>query len=356
MVTAECEKRRNFLRAACFEKPDYIPMHFSINPGCWNNYPKEALKELIKSHSFLFPDHRALLDADDPKYSPYQCKNKPYMDDWGCLWETMEDGITGVVTKHPLENWDSLKDYIPPDPEKCMGTGPINWQRVEKDFSKAREEGTLLGGGLRHGHTFLQLCDLRGYEDLIFDMVDEESRLYELIEIVERFNMEIVKKYVSLAPDFMSYAEDLGMQVGPMLSPEQFRQYIKPSYQRLMRPAKKAGCLIHMHSDGDIRSLFEDIVEGGVDIINLQDIVNGITWIKEHVKGRICVELDIDRQKITRFGTPAQIDDLIREEVVELGSREGGLMMLYGLYLGVPLENIKALMDAMEKYAFYYSG
>lgn len=30
-------------------------------------------------------------------------------------------------------------------------------------------------------------------------------------------------------------------------------------------------------------------------------------------------------------------------------------MMIYGLYPGVPVKNIKALMDAMEKYAGYYS-
>ena len=28
--------------------------------------------------------------------------------------------------------------------------------------------------------------------------------------------------------------------------------------------------------------------------------------------------------------------------------------MTYGLYPNVPIENIKAIMDAMEKYAFYY--
>ena len=28
--------------------------------------------------------------------------------------------------------------------------------------------------------------------------------------------------------------------------------------------------------------------------------------------------------------------------------------MIYGLYPGVQLENIKALMDAMEHYAFHY--
>ncbi len=30
-------------------------------------------------------------------------------------------------------------------------------------------------------------------------------------------------------------------------------------------------------------------------------------------------------------------------------------MMIYGLYPGVPLKNVSALMDAMDKYASYYS-
>lgn len=87
----------------------------------------------------------------------------------------------------------------------------------------------------------------------------------------------------------------------------------------------------------------------------LQDLVNGIDWIAARFAGRVCVDLDIDRQRVTAQGTPAQIDALIREEVAKLGSRRGGLMMIYGLYPGVPLANVKALMDAMERYAGYYA-
>lgn len=43
------------------------------------------------------------------------------------------------------------------------------------------------------------------------------------------------------------------------------------------------------------------------------------------------------------------------EDVEKIGSREGGLMMIYGLYPGVPLANVKALMDTMEQYAGYCS-
>jgi len=199
------------------------------------------------------------------------------------------------------------------------------------------------------------MADMRGYENLIFDMVDEEPRLYELIQMVEEFNMAIIKRYIELGAEWIGYPEDLGMQVGPMLSPPHFCRYIKPSYQRLMAPARKAGCIVHMHSDGDIRSLVDDLVDGGVEVINLQDLVNGIDWIADKLAGKICIDLDIDRQRITRFGTPVEIDALIRKEVEKLGSAQGGLMMVFGLYPGTPLENVKALMDAMERYATYYS-
>jgi hypothetical protein len=145
------------------------------------------------------------------------------------------------------------------------------------------------------------------------------------------------------------------MQRGPMIPLDLFRRFIKPSYRRLMKPARDKGIAIHMHSDGDIRLLSDDLIEGGINVINLQDMVNGIDWIAEKFAGKICVDLDIDRVRITAKGTPAEIEQLIHDEVARIGTKEGGLTMIYGLYPGVPLENIKALMDAMEKYAFYFA-
>jgi len=220
---------------------------------------------------------------------------------------------------------------------------------------KAKQQGGLAMAGLRHGHTFLQLCDIRGYQELIFDMADEEPGLFRLIEMIETFNLAIVKRYIESGAEWMSYPEDLGMQNGPMMSPDFFGRYIKPVYRRMVAPAREAGCMVHMHSDGDIRLLVDDLVDVGIEVINLQDLVNGIDWIAGKFAGKVCIDLDIDRQKITRYGTPAQVDALILEEVEKLGSRKGGLTMIYGLYPGVPLENVKALMEAMEHYAGYYS-
>jgi hypothetical protein len=302
----------------------------------------------------LFPGFRAA-EKVEPAYALEARADVPFVDDWGCLWKTTESGITGTVTMHPLADWANFEGYYPPNPEFCSGIGPLDWEAEKKEFERLRKAGGLLQGGLRHGHTFLQICDIRGYENVLVDMATNEPRLTQLIEMVEAFNMAIVKRYIELGAEWMGYPEDLGMQRGPMLSPKHFRQFIRPVFTRLMEPAREAGCVIHMHSDGDIRLLAEDLLECGVDVLNLQDLVNGVDWIAENLAGRVCVHMDIDRANVTCFGTPGEIDKLIREEVEKVGRKEGGLMMIYGLYPGVPLENAAAVMDAMERYAFYYS-
>lgn len=347
----------NTLRAIRFERPEHIPVVFWINPACWHHYPQDVLFELIAEHRLLFADFPSP-EAALPELAPWERAGEPYTDSWGCVWKTTDDGITGSVTGHPLADWNALKSFTPPDPAQTNGMGAIDWSAIKDEVQRAGAQGKRCAGSLEHGHAFLRLSYLRGYERLLLDMADGDHRLRQLIEMVETFSMGIVRRYVDLGVAMMRYPEDLGMQLGPMLSPEQFRTYIKPVYEHLMAPAYSAGCLVHVHSDGDIRALVDDLVVSPprrINALNLQDLVNGVDWIAAKLKGRICIDLDIDRQQITRFGSPEQIDNLIRHEVEKLGSREGGLMMIYGLYPGVPIENVKAIMDAMELYAPFYS-
>ena len=330
-------------------------MAFHINDACWHHYDQNALKDLMEGHPLLFPGYVRPEEEVKPDYLLNAIADHPFTDPWACTWYTTDDGITGAVHEHPLADWGSLDEFTPPDPNETDGTYPIDWQQIRATVLEKRANSELVVGGLPHGHTFLRLQDMRGYEDLIYDMADGEPRLTRLIDLVEEFNTRYVTKWLALEPDMMSYPEDLGMQFGPMLSPASFRKYIKPVYQRLMGPAHERNCLVHMHSDGDIRTLVDDLIDGGVEVINLQDLVNGIDWIADKFAGKVCIDLDIDRQRITAWGTPREIDELIREEVEKLGSQQGGLMMIYGLYPGVPLENVGALMDAMERYATYYT-
>jgi len=340
-------QRENILRAIRFERPDYIPMTFSMSGACWHYYEPEALFELLKSHPLLFPGYIRPVTYEIP--SNYElAERRLYRDEFGVLWEDAIKGIRGVVKEHPLADLDKLADYKMPVPPV------IDLEQMKINVAAAKAEGRFTAAGLEHGHTFLRLVDLCGYEEVLFALHDDDENMKKLIAMLEEYNYYFIDNYVRAEYDMISYPEDLGMQVGPMISPELLRQYIKPSYQRLMKPARDAGLIVHMHSDGDIRDLVDDLIDGGVQVLNLQDLVNGIDWIKKNLSPKFCVDLDIDRQNITVFGTPKQIDDLIREEVTQLSSPKGGLMMIHGCYPGPSIKNIKALMDAMEKYMHYW--
>ena len=345
---------QNTLRAIRFEQPDYIPIVFWINPACWHHYQPEALFDIMAEHPILFPEFGPQ-NEPIPEIALWERAGEPYTDAWGCTWETTDDGITGAVTGHPLEDWNALDSFTTPDPAETNGMKKMDWRALKKKVLKAKSKGKYCVGSLEHGHAFQRLSYLRGYENLLLDMADRQPKLWRLIEMVKRFSIGLVQRYLDVGVEMMCYPEDLGMQRGPMLSPGHFHKYIKPVYEYLMAPAIKVGCLTHMHSDGDVRELANDLILTGADVLNLQDLINDVDWIAGNLKGRVCIDLDIDRQHVTRFGNPAQIDDLIREEVEKLGSREGGLMLIYGLYPGVPLENIRAIMGAMERYASYYT-
>lgn len=349
------ESRETILNCVHFNRPDYIPMTFHINTASWDHYPREFLLEQMAQHSFLFPEFDATT-FQIPVHPTFARADVPFVDPWHCRWETPMDGLMGVVTRHPLETWDDFERYAPPDPEKTTHWGPIDWSSGAKAENPLGFMKALRSAEIGHGHTFLKLIDLRGYENVLFDMADDRPELVKLLDMLEVFNTALIRNYLRyFNVEWLGFAEDLGMQVGPMLSPAHFRKYIKPSYQRMMTIARDAGCIIHMHSDGDIRDLVDDLIEGGVEVINLQDLVNGIDWIADRLAGKVCIDLDIDRQIVTAQGTPEKIDALICTEVQTLGSKEGGLKMTYGLYPGLPLENITAVMDAMERYATFYS-
>lgn len=91
----------NMRRAICFETPDYIPMNFVINASCWEAYPQDAIFELMESHPLLFPGFRRPAGRYVPEYPLVARKGADFTDDFGCVWRTTVDGITGTVVPAP---------------------------------------------------------------------------------------------------------------------------------------------------------------------------------------------------------------------------------------------------------------
>ena len=352
--------RENYLRNISMSYPEWMPCHLYISPATWIQF-QEEIKKIQLRYPTLFNDFK----TETPKFDEADLEigyreNEVFTDSWRCTWRNAVEGIDASVTTHPLENWENFDTYEPPDPLIHGEREPADWKAIQKEVENRKKKGELTPEPypyafcLPHGFFFQRLQYLRGFENLMYDYVDEPPKLSRLIDMLIEHNLKIINKWLSMGVDLVTFGEDLGSQASSIISPEMFRKWISPAYKSMMQICRDAGCHVYLHSDGYIMNLIDDLIEAGVTIINPQDVCNGIDAIAKEIKGRICISLDIDRQKTIPFGSPSDIIEIIEEEVRKLGSAKGGLELVAGIYPPTPPENIEALCCAFEKFRTFW--
>jgi len=148
------------------------------------------------------------------------------------------------------------------------------------------------------------------------------------------------------------FGDDNGMQDSLPISPRTWRKYIKPAYKAIYDVVHEAGRMVYMHTDGCIWEVIGDMKEAGVNILNPQIRANGLGHLVDTCRGKICINLDLDRQMFP-FATPGQIREHVRECVEAMYMPEGGLMLTAECAADVPLENIEAICQALEEMRDY---
>ncbi len=340
-------ERENYLRALENRRPEWIPCHVMLNSRNWKEH-RERLEEIVLAHPRVFPGHtRGAVDYDAVWF---RCAVGELHDQWGCLWRNVEEGHIGIVVDHPLADWDALDRYEAPDPLLQDDFGQVrNWEAEAQRIREEKARGAVVRGSA--GSLFDLMYALRGYDQLMVDIATGDPRLYDLIALVENHAGALARKWVELGVDEVYFHTDIGTQQGLMISPAQFREYIKPMFARLFQPVRAAGVHVRLSSDGRLLDIVDDLAECGVSVHDPQLRANTAEGIARSYRGRLCIDADLDRQ-LFPFCTPAEAKAHVGRTIETLHDPAGGLMVFAVMAPGVPLANIKAVCEAFEQYCF----
>lgn len=312
-----------------------VPCRIGINYTIWEQYG-ERIEKLRQECPAIH------IGGKEGKDSPRAAKHKS-LDAWGCLWQFPGMGLDGQVLIHPLDDWERFKTWQAPSAAERV-------EAIRKEAGKRPAGQRPPNPSLEHGFLFLRLTYLRGFENFMLDVAEENPKIYELRDIVTDYWFQITKAYLDGGGNHVNGGDDLGLQDRLPIAPAAWRKLLKPGYQRIFGLARERGATVHLHTDGYIVDVIPDLIEVGVTDLNPQDLVNGLDNLARLAKGKIHISLDIDRQKITAFGTPEEVDAHIETCIRTLGSPQGGLSLVWGAYPGTPIENIEAAARAMQKY------
>jgi hypothetical protein len=340
-------ERENYLRTVEFRGPRWMPCTVGFSPATWQKY-REELEAMVLRHPLIFGDFdKGSVNYDDLPLS-YR-EGESYTDNWGTLWRNVQSGLEGIPVGHPLEDWSALDTYKLPDPLVWYERGeqPMDWEEITERVRTARSKGKIAWGW---GDRFFErLHFLRGYENLMVDFATDAPQLPTLIHLVLEHNLMLIRRFAEMGVDVIGQGDDLGTQTATMVSPRIWRSYLLPGYCAQFEAARQAGAHTYLHSDGHILEIIDDLIEAGLSVINPQIGANGLEGLAEVCKGRICMNLDLDRQGVLPFGSPQDVREHVREAVERLGSPAGGLMLYGECQPNVPLANMESLCQAMEQ-------
>lgn len=126
---------------------------------------------------------------------------------------------------------------------------------------------------------------LMGFEKLMFAFADQPELLHRINEDLLRFNLRLLDEMLRVCvPTFMTIAEDMSYNHGPMISRATFEAFVAPYYRRLLPRLQEHGIPLLMDTDGDVTLLvpwLEELGVRGVLPLERQAGVDGLALRKQ---------------------------------------------------------------------------
>lgn len=337
--------RERYLRALHFAGPDRVPMMHRAIPGAFSLYGQQ-LRELYERYpaDVLFSPVAYTWFGFDRVVGEGSGRLRGAVDEWGCVWDSLADGYLGQVVGHPLDDWAKLEDYRFPDPASGRAG-------VDALVDAVRADGHRHYVPVLAGTLWQQTFWLRGFENALLDVLDDRPEMHYLRDRLVEFllqRIEIILEHREHV-DGIQINDDWGTQQGLMISPAHWRRIYKPAYARLVAAIHSAGLQAHLHTDGHVAAIVEDLIEIGFDEINPQVSCMDLADLSRRCRGRVCVRADVDRQYHLPYGTPAEMAAHVRSLYDAFGGPTGGYVGYGEVSTDVPLANVEAMLRAIAE-------
>ena len=280
-------------------------------------------------------------------------------DEWGVTWHKPAHGHS-YICKHPLADAtiEMLDDYQWPDlsnPKRFTNLAD------EGEHLYSNTDYSLVGIGMDGGNLFETAWNLRGFEQLMIDLKENEEFVHALLTKILNLRKDFFKIYLNLIGEFIDIvcvADDLATQNGPMMSIKTYQSILKPYQNDYFQFIKSnCGAELFYHCCGSVIKFLDDFIDIGVDIINPVQVsskeMNTLS-LKEKYGNYLCFWGGIDTQNVLPFGNENDVRFEVRRRISEL-SEDGGYILapVHVVQPDVPPENLLALYDEGKNFGKY---
>jgi uroporphyrinogen decarboxylase len=351
--------KQRVIKAFNHELPDRVPIDYEYNA--------DIDRRLKKHFSLAQNDNEGLrkaLGVDFRKIWPeytapplHEQLSDRKINEWGSRkrWIEHETGGYWDYCDFPLKDadYETIENWPMPCPDN------FDYESV-KEFTQTYSDYYIVLGSPGIGDIINSTGMLRTMEQVLIDLaMDEPAGLFY---IDRKFNtmVEIAARALETAKgkiDMLFIGEDLGTQIGPILSIDMFRKHIRPHHQKLVDIANEYNARVMIHSCGSSSWAFNDFIEMGITVIDtLQPEAADMSpeYLKKTFGSKLSFHGCISTAGPVATGT---VDDVVADvrSTLEIMMPGGGyaLAPTHQLQDNSPTENVVAMYQAAAKYGCY---
>ncbi len=204
------------------------------------------------------------------------------------------------------------------------------------------------------GGPYLRTTFVRGEEQFLVDMAADPPLARALADKMADHLIGVAREQIrrwDLRETGVWIYDDMAGNAGPMFSPSTFEKVLLPAYRRMIREYKKAGARwVVLHSDGNILSLLDMLVDAGIDGINPIEPRAGMRLVEIRKRyPRLVLTGGMDNTGTLLHG-PAQRIEREAREIIECGRNGGVVIGTHSISSEMPLANYEVYCRACAEY------
>ena len=241
----------------------------------------------------------------------------------GSYWEIVESPLNGAsrddVAAYKFPTMDQMQ------PGQCENWEPLAKALYDQTPYVVAAEHPVFG-------VLEEACWLCGYEYLMMMLALDPEFIHLLFNKILELQKSVIREYYGRLGRYIhltTSGDDFGTQRGPFMSPEMWREFVKPYMkERIEYTARFTDAVYMHHSCGGISEIIPDLIEIGVKILNpIQPTAAGMapSLLKERFGGEIVFHGGLDTQEVLPSGDFEMIDEAVEHLLSIMNpTRDGG--------------------------------
>lgn len=344
------DSRERVLTAIDLEEPDRVPL---LEVGVSDKVLDELFPSVPKKKRFVALSNLGLdalavwpfLNANNSK----PLGDDQYLDEFGRVFTkkvsfSMSDFYLRGTLNTP-EKYDAFQRPNPLDPWRAQ---------YFKECVEASEGKLFLIPCC--GSIFEVAIEAVGFVDFFKALYSNPSFIRRVIKDHADYTIQLGNFLIDAGAEALLVADDFAYKTGPFISPRHWNEFVYPELRRVCDIFHKRGIPVLIHSDGNLSSLLNGIVNAGIDAIQPLEPTAGMRLrdVKSEYGDRLCLIGNIDVAYTLASGTTEQVVEDVKAAIRDAAYGSGYILGSgHTIHDSVSPQNFVTMIKAAKKYGKY---